>query len=140
MSDRGSFRPRVLGLVALGGAAGTIVRAAVENALVVPRGAFPWATWWVNVAGSLVVGVVVAISLERSDARWIRPLLATGFCGGLTTFSSLVVELDRLVQSGRPATAVVYAAASLAAGFAAAYVGVSGVRAVGQGRRHKEGT
>ena len=93
------IRPGVLGFIALGGAAGTVSRAAVADALVTPRGAFPWATWIVNVAGALLVGVIVTLSLERYLAtRWVRPLLATGFCGGLTTFSTFSADVVTLTS------------------------------------------
>ncbi len=140
-SYRTLLRPGVLVLVALGGAAGTLARAAIDEGIATPRGAFPWATWIVNVAGCLLVGLVVTASLERfADERWLRPLLATGFCGGLTTFSSLAVEVDRLVQAGQPLTALVYLTSSAAAGLAATVLGTSFVRARLRSTKEREAT
>jgi CrcB protein len=73
--------------IALGGAAGSVLRALVGYAL---PGRFPWATLLVNAAGSLVIGWLMARfgPLDSPDAlRW-RALLVTGFCGGFTTFST----------------------------------------------------
>lgn len=73
--------------VALGGAAGSVVRALVGLAL---AGRFPWATLAVNVAGSLLIGILMARIGSADPAistRW-HGLLVTGFCGGFTTFST----------------------------------------------------
>ncbi|HLM66390.1 MAG TPA: CrcB family protein [Longimicrobium sp.] len=79
-------------LVALGGAAGALLRHAVGQALGPGRpGTFPWHTFAVNVAGSLVLGIVLA-RVPADDPRHLRPLLAVGFCGGLTTFQHVWVR------------------------------------------------
>ena len=75
--------------VALGGAAGSLLRYAAGQALGPGRpGAFPWHTFGVNVAGSLLLGIVVALA-PRDDPHHLRALLAVGFCGGLTTVETL---------------------------------------------------
>ena len=85
----------------------------------------------VNVAGSLVLGFVVVAALTRGPpSRYLRPLLGTGFCGGLTTFSTLVVEVDLLVRSGRVATAGGYVALSVLGGLAAAWGGAASTRLI----------
>jgi fluoride exporter len=123
------FPARVLAVIALGGAAGTLVRAAVAQALPASGDAFPWDTLLVNVVGSVVVGFVVVAVLERvAPSRYARPLLATGFCGGLTTFSTFMVESDVLIKDGRTGTAALYVAASILAGLGAARLGVLAAR------------
>jgi CrcB protein len=107
-----------------GGAAGTTLRYAIARALPVAPGRWPVATLLVNIAGSLLLGLVVA----RVDAaRWperIRALLGAGFCGGLTTFSTYAVETVGLGRAHRPALAAGYAIASVACGLAAAWAGL----------------
>lgn len=125
------FEPGLLLTIALGGAAGTVARAAIDRALPAGGSGFPWATWTVNVAGSLVIGLVVVAALERAaPGRYLRPLLGTGFCGGLTTFSTFAVETDRLLRAGDAGTAIAYVAASLVAGLLAVTAGAAIARAV----------
>ena len=57
--------------------------------------------------------------------RWLRPLVAVGFCGGFTTFSTFAVEIDQRVRHGHAGTAVGYLVASLLAGLGAALVGIT---------------
>ncbi len=117
-------------MVAMGGAAGTLLRVAVGRALPAGTNGFPWATLIVNVAGSLLLGFIAVTALERlGPTRYFRPLLATGFCGGLTTFSTFVVEMDLLVRAGRPGTAALYLGASVAGGLAAVRIGAVLARA-----------
>jgi CrcB protein len=127
-------RPRLsaglLAAVAVGGAAGTLLRVAVGRAFPAGVNGFPWDTLIVNLAGSLVLGFVVVTALERgAPTRYFRPLVGTGFCGGLTTFSTFVVEMDLLVRAGHAGTAILYLAASLAGGLAVARLGVGLARA-----------
>ena len=73
--------------VAVGGAAGSVVRALVGLVL---AGRFPWATLAVNVAGSLLIGWLMARlgGAEPATSARLQNLLVTGFCGGFTTFST----------------------------------------------------
>ena len=99
-----------------GGIAGALARAGVVEALPHDPGHWPWATLLVNVAGALVLGAVAARGRQRA-------LLGQGFCGALTTFSTLQLELLQMLDAGRAGLALAYAAASLAAGLAAAELG-----------------
>jgi fluoride exporter len=122
---RARLHPGVLMAIALGGAAGTLGRAAVAYALPAASEAFPWATLMVNLIGSLVVGLVVVAALERvAPSRYFRPLLGTGLCGGLTTFSTFAVEADLLIKNGRAGTAALYVVVSVVGGVAAARIGM----------------
>jgi CrcB protein len=81
---------------------------------------FPWATWTVNVIGSLLLGLIVGLGWQGLP----RDLAATGFCGALTTYSTLSFELLRHVEENLPRRALTYATATLVAGLAAAAVGL----------------
>lgn len=94
--------------VFVGGMAGTLVRAGMAEGL--PS---PWATLLVNVLGAALLGYVVVALPAR------RPLLGTGFCGGLTTFSTLQLEALELST----ADAVLYLAASALLGWLALAAG-----------------
>jgi CrcB protein len=112
--------------LALGGALGTLARFGVERAAPPAAGGFPWATFTVNVTGSFVLGVVVALVLSRWPGdRYLRPFAAVGFCGGFTTFSTLMVEIDQRVGHGHTAVAVAYLTATLLAGLGAAVAGIA---------------
>ncbi len=128
--------PRVgdLAAVAVGGAAGSVVRWGVAEALdpSVTARDWPWATLVVNVVGAGLLGWLVATDRSRSP-RW-QAALATGFCGGLTTMSALAVELAELGTEGRVVTSVVYLVVTVATGVGAAAL------AAGAGRRFGGGT
>jgi CrcB protein len=112
--------------LAVGGALGTLVRYAIERAAPPAPDGFPWATLAVNVAGSLLLGVIVTLVIERWPGdRFLRPLVAVGFCGGFTTFSTMAVEIDQRIQHGHPGIAAVYLAVTLAAGLTAALAGIT---------------
>jgi CrcB protein len=114
----------------LGGAFGAPARYELSRLIGVGSGAFPWATFLINITGSFALGVVLALILERFPPTvYLRPLLATGFLGAYTTYSTFAVEDDLLVKGGHPATAVAYAAASLVAGFVAVWAGILVARA-----------
>ena len=103
--------------VIAGGAVGTLARAGVAEALPLHPGTWPWATFLVNIAGSLILGWVVI-----AKAHW-RPFVGTGFCGALTTFSTFQVQLVELGDDGHVALAAAYLAVSVAVGLAAATAG-----------------
>ncbi|QCR18377.1 fluoride efflux transporter FluC [Agrococcus sp. SGAir0287] len=102
--------------VLVGGALGTALRAGID--LATPS-AHPWPTLGVNVAGALALGLLVA-RVWPIAPEWLRAGLGTGLLGGFTTFSALA-----LVVAQRPdAEALVYAAASIVLGIAAAWLGL----------------
>lgn len=110
--------------VALGGAAGSLLRYAAGQALGPARpGAFPWHTFAVNVAGSLLLGLVVAL-VPRDDPHHLRALLAVGFCGGLTTFSTFGYETVSLLQSRAYGVALAYAGGSFVLALIAVVIGM----------------
>ena len=121
--------PRMLAAVFAGGALGTIARAEVAEALPVHPGTFPWATFAVNVVGAALLGWFTTRLQERLPlSLFRRPFLGTGICGGLTTFSTMQLELLRLLDRGDVGLALGYAAASVVAGLAAVLLATNLVR------------
>jgi CrcB protein len=115
----------VLAAIAAGGALGAPARYEVAQVIHVAKDTFPWATFWTNVSGSFALGFLLIVVIERfPPTRYLRPFFATGFLGAFTTFSSFAVETDLLVKDGHAVVGVVYALASLVAGFAAVWVGM----------------
>lgn len=86
---------------------------------------WPWATLAVNAAGCLVIGLSVGITGRLGLPEVLHTAVATGLAGGLTTFSSWTVATIRLLSESRFAAAALNVAANLAAGFAAAAVGIA---------------
>jgi len=113
----------VLAAIALGAALGAPARYGVAQ--VIRVNAFPWATFWTNVSGSLALGLFLTLILERfPPSRYLRPFVATGFIGAYTTYSTFAVETDLLVKNGHAAAGLAYALASLGAGLGAVWVGM----------------
>ena len=118
---------RELGAIFLGGAIGALVRAGLTEAFPPGEAAWPWVTFLVNVAGAGLLGYWFT-TLSHTSYR--RPLLTTGFCGALTTFSTVQLELLTMIEAGRLGLAVLYLAASIGAGLAGAQAGaLAGQRA-----------
>lgn len=109
----------------VGGFVGTVLRALLSDAWVHDPTAWPWATFTVNVLGALLLGAVVATLRTRPTASlYWRPLLGTGLCGGLTTFSTLQLELVRMVEADATGLAAAYLVASVTAGLLAVGAGL----------------
>jgi CrcB protein len=125
----------VIGVVFLGGCVGGYARYAVDLAWDAPRSGFPLATLAVNLTGAFVLALVVVVATEIRPGRYLRPLLGTGLCGALTTFSAVVVALARQLEQGRYAVAGGYVAATVVGGLAAASLGLVVGRAVHASRR-----
>jgi len=105
--------------VLAGGALGALARTGLAEALDVPPGRWPWATFIVNLAGAAALAYFVTRLQERLPlSAYRRPFLGTGLCGALTTFSTLQVELLRMLDRGNLGLAAAYVAASVIAGFA----------------------
>ena len=122
---------RELAAVFAGGVLGALARAGLVDAF--PRGAtqWPWVTFAVNIAGAALLGYLVTRLQERLPlSAYRRPLLGSGFCGALTTFSTMQLELVRMLDAGRAGLALAYAAASLAAGFGAVFLATKLTRRV----------
>lgn len=108
--------------IALGGAVGTLARAGLSEALQAPPGSWPLPTFLVNIAGALLLGWLMTRLQERLPITTLRrPLLGTGLCGGLTTFSTFQLEVVTLIEGGHIALAASYLTASISAGLIAVY-------------------
>lgn len=105
-------RPYELLAVFTGGALGAAARVGLNDGLGMGS-TWPWATFAANIGGTILLGLVVTL-LPLSTYR--RRFLGTGFCGALTTFSTLQLEVLRLAHHGRGGLAVLYLAASVAGG------------------------
>jgi fluoride exporter len=111
--------------VALGGAAGASTRFAVAQWAGARWGwMFPWGTFAVNVSGSLLIGLVMAILIARDADPAFRLLLVTGFLGGYTTFSSFSFEAVALLEARRWDAAALYVVGSVALGLLATGLGL----------------
>lgn len=109
-------------VVALGGALGSVLRYIFT--LAIGSRTFPWPTLTVNIIGSFLIGIILAFSIREESFLYNWKLfLATGLCGGFTTFSAFSLENMTLLQNGKYGLAIFYIAASVILGIAAAFAG-----------------
>jgi len=108
-------------LVGTAGAAGALCRYGIGT--VVGVRSFPWSTLGINVAGSFLLGLLVEVAGARGWSPDVVAPLGIGFLGAFTTFSTLAVETDVYLRSGRAGTALVYVVVSIGVGVAAAAAG-----------------
>jgi CrcB protein len=120
-------------IVALGGALGAALRFQAGRLIGVftgPEAMFPWPTFWINVLGSLAMGVLagwLARNGQGSGEAW-RLLLGVGVLGGFTTFSAFSLEIVALIQRGMVGLAITYGLASLIAGAVGLFAGMAMMR------------
>jgi CrcB protein len=127
--------PRTIAAIFAGGAIGTLARAALAEAFPHAATAWPWPTFGVNIVAAFLLGYFVTRLQERLPlSAYRRPLLGTGLCGGLSTFSTMEVEILKMISAGDWGLAAGYAAASIAAGYAAIHLATAMVRRVRVGR------
>ncbi|GAA5205820.1 fluoride efflux transporter CrcB [Streptomyces thinghirensis] len=109
--------------VSLGGGTGAAARYAASLWWPTQTGGFPWTTFWVNVAGCALIGVLMVVVTEVRDAhRLVRPFLGTGVLGGFTTFSTYAVDLRQLFAADQVRTGLLYLAATPLAALAAVWL------------------
>ncbi|HEY8552799.1 MAG TPA: fluoride efflux transporter CrcB [Thermaerobacter sp.] len=117
--------------VAVGGAAGAVVRYGLSQLVAQRGGVFPWATLAINLTGSFILAFLHPWLLSTVAAPVLRVALTSGFVGAYTTFSTMTWEALVLVREGRPAVAAAYLAASLVLGMVAAWMGWASAQALG---------
>ena len=113
-----------IAFVVLGSAVGGILRY-MMSLYFIAKGfnKFPWATLSVNLFGCFLIGAIYAISEKSSQGENIKLLLATGFCGGFTTFSAFAMENLQLIKLGATTLAITYIALSVLLGILLAFIG-----------------
>lgn len=117
--------------IALGGALGALARVGLAQAAPVTPGSWPWATFAVNILGALLIGYFLTRLQERLPVSTLRrPLLATGFCGAATTFSTVQIELLEMADRHDWALAAAYLSASVIGGYLAVFASSAMVRRV----------
>lgn len=133
-------------LIALGGMVGASVRYGIARWMPVEQGRFPWATFWTNVSGSFMLGVVVVLagvgagrtaSAGGRRSRYLRLFLATGLLGAFTTMSTYAVETALLLKDGQVAMAAAYGLGSLLGGLTLAYAGLFVARRITRRRARR---
>lgn len=112
--------------VGIGGFFGSIFRYLITYYFhISTQSVFPFGTLAVNLAGSFLIGIIIAAALQGDLSKSMRLLLATGFCGGFTTFSSFSYEFFSLLQHEYTGYAFLYAAASFILGLMFVWIGFS---------------
>ena len=107
-----------LGYVLFGGAVGSALRFLVTDFMAARFGReWPWGTLTVNLVGAFIAGLLMSWQAGKGASfAPLRPLLIVGLIGGLTTFSSLMVDVVSLMTAAKPFVACVYLAATVASG------------------------
>ena len=122
---------RELAAIALGGAVGALLRVELARRFGGGAPSWPWVTFLVNLSGAFVLGYLVTRLQERLPlSTYRRPLTGTGFCGAYTTFSTMQLELLKMVDHHRYGLAAGYTVASVAGGYVLVFAATALVRRV----------
>lgn len=112
--------------IALAGSAGASARFVLDGVIKNRRTSiFPWATFVINVTGSLILGFVTGLMLFHHILHDLELIVGVGFCGGYTTFSTASFETVRLIQNEHYRTAAINALGTLTITIAAGGVGLA---------------
>lgn len=112
-------------LVFVGGGFGSVLRYIIGKALNNTNNGIPYGTFLANVLGSLLIGIILGLALKNNTISNNQTLLlATGFCGGFTTFSTFAYENHVFLKSGDFTSFALYTIASFILGFLAVFLGM----------------
>ena len=112
-------------LVFLGGGIGSVLRFAIGKWLNSPSSGIPYGTFAANILGSLLIGIILGLAAKNNTLSSNQTLLlATGFCGGFTTFSTFAYENHVFLKSGDFTSFAFYTIASFIVGFLAVFAGI----------------
>lgn len=112
-------------LVFVGGGFGSMLRYAIGKYFNATQHGFPYGTFAANVLGSLLIGVILGLAAKNNSISHSQTLLlATGFCGGFTTFSTFAYENHVFLKSGDFTSFAIYTVASFVIGFLAVFLGL----------------
>lgn len=127
---RSAWDVRRAGAIAVGGIAGAATRWAVLGTFE-PSGQMPWAVLVINVAGSVLLGVLLAEEWSHPPSRlFLHDGGAIGFCGGLTTFSTFTLEVVNLARAGHVGVAASYGVLSVVLSIVGVVAGAAALRRV----------
>ncbi len=112
-------------LVFIGGGFGSALRYVIGKYLNSPETGIPWGTFTANILGSLLIGIILGFAAKNNALNANHTLLiATGFCGGFTTFSAFAYENHVFLKSGDFTSFALYTIASFVVGFLAVFLGL----------------
>ena len=119
------FLTKNLILIFIGGGTGSIARYLIGRYINKPENLIPYGTLTVNLLGSLIIGLILGIALKSNSSHENLTLaLATGFCGGFTTFSAFAFENYIFLKNGDYMSFIIYSLLSLSIGVLAVFAGV----------------
>lgn len=122
------LRPVYLGLVFVGGTAGTLARFGLDEAIPATAG-LPLGIFVINIVGAFALGLLLEGLLRRGPDDGgrlvLRLLLGTGFLGGFTTYSALALDSVLLLGAGRPVEGIAYLSLSVLLGLGATAAGIA---------------
>ncbi|MFD0861160.1 fluoride efflux transporter CrcB [Sungkyunkwania multivorans] len=112
-------------LVFIGGGFGSVLRFTIGKFLNSPEDGIPYGTFLANILGSLLIGIILGLAAKHEAlSQNYTLLLATGFCGGFTTFSAFAYENHVFLKAGDLITFAVYTIGSFVIGFLAVFGGM----------------
>lgn len=112
-------------LVFVGGGFGSVLRFIIGKYLNNNPTGFPYGTFAANILGSLLIGIILGLATKNNSLTQSQTLLlATGFCGGFTTFSTFAYENHVFLKAGDFTSFAVYSIASFIIGFLAVFLGM----------------
>ncbi len=112
-------------LVFIGGGIGSALRFVIGKHLNSTTSGIPWGTFAANILGSLLIGIILGYAAKNDSLTQNQTLLlATGFCGGFTTFSTFAYENHVFLKSGDFTSFAFYTIASFIVGFLAVFLGL----------------